>query len=36
LSVRGPTRLTNVAMVRPELLNHARDRSVSAKAMFQQ
>jgi hypothetical protein len=36
VSVGGPTRLTNVAMVRPELLNHVRDRSVSAKAIFRQ
>jgi len=27
--------LTNVAMVRPELLNHARDQSVSVNAIYQ-
>jgi hypothetical protein len=25
VSVRGPTRLANIAMVRAKLLNHARD-----------
>ena len=34
VSVGGPTRLTNVAIVRPELLN--RDRSVRANAILRQ